>query len=407
MNLVKRELYLAQLRRLCDKNLIKVVTGIRRCGKSTILQMFRDELLAKGVTANRIAFVNFEEFENAKYLHDCAAAYYDIIGRLDLTKPCYVFLDEVQNVKEFERLVDGLFVKPNVDLYVTGSNAYLLSGELATLLTGRYIEIHAQPFSFAEYVSLFPSVSKSELLNQYIANGGMPGTVGLSELDAVPYLKNIYQSIIKKDVLTRHRWHADNQFERVTQFIFDSIGLFLSPTKIAATLQASGVVTSKHSIANYLDALTESFLFYKVRRFDVRGKKILSTQEKYYAADLGFKRAITGEAMFADMGRNLENMVFLELLRRGNEVFIGKADNSEIDFVARPLGGSPEYIQVAYTAKEEATRKREMHPFTVAKDYNRRTLITTDHEPTANINGIRKIYVADWLLENQVTKSAP
>jgi predicted AAA+ superfamily ATPase len=258
------------------------------------------------------------------------------------------------------------------------------------------------PFSFAEYVSIFPVTERTDtLFSRYLASGGMPGAVDLPIQTALPYLADIYQSIVRKDILTRHRWHADNHFERVTRFVFDAIGASLPAGKIANTLQTAGVKISHNTVANYLDALAESFLFYKVRRFDVRGRNILSTQEKYYAADLGFKRAALGDAMLSDMGHNLENIVFLELLRRGHQVFVGKAADTEIDFVARQPGGATEYYQVAYAAKEPKTIARELRPFDLAKDFNRRTLITTDVEPTANLNGICKINVIDWLLEGK------
>ncbi|MDR0605649.1 MAG: ATP-binding protein [Bacteroidales bacterium] len=386
---------------LRDKNLIKVLTGVRRCGKSTVMQMFCDYLIADGVHETQIIFLNFEDFENRKWLEDFEGLYYHITGRLDLSKPCYVFLDEVQQVKEFERLVDGLYVKPNIDVYITGSNAYLLSSELGTLLTGRYISIHILPFSFREFLLTQTDISRTDLLFAgYVDTGGMPGIFDLPENSVKDYIRDVIQNIIQKDVLVRNRWRNEDHFNKTTAFLFDSIGSVISPKKITNTLKTNNQIALSHNtVENYINALVESYLFYRVKRFDLRGKGLLMTQEKYYTVDLGLKKFFLSDKNNLDLGHNLENVVFLELLRRGHQVNIGKAGDTEIDFVVRKPNGDREYIQVAWTAKEERTFQREIRPFELIRDFNRRILLTTDVEPVTTYKGIRKINVIDWLLE--------
>jgi predicted AAA+ superfamily ATPase len=401
MKSIERKDYMNTLIGLRDKNLIKVLTGVRRCGKSTVMQMFRDYLIADGVHENQIVFLNFEDFENRKWLEDFEGLYYHITDRLYLSKPCYVFLDEVQQVKEFERLVDGLYVKPNIDVYITGSNAYLLSSELGTLLTGRYISIHILPFSFREFLLTQTDISRTDLLfARYIDTGGMPGIFDLPENSVKDYIRDVIQNIIQKDVLVRNKWRNEDHFNKTTVFLFDSVGSVISPKKITNTLKTNNQISLSHNtVENYINALTESYLFYRVKRFDLRGKGLLMTQEKYYTVDLGLKKFFLGDKTNPDLGHNLENIVFLELLRRGHQVNIGKSDHAEIDFVVRKPGGDREYIQVAWTAKEDSTFQREIRPFELIRDFNRRILLTTDVEPVTTYKGIQKINVIDWLLK--------
>ncbi|MDR0969566.1 MAG: ATP-binding protein [Lentimicrobiaceae bacterium] len=398
---IERKDYMDTLKALRDKNLIKVLTGVRRCGKSTVMQMFRDYLRADGVKENQIVFLNFEDYENRKYLNNLDALYYDIINQLDINKRCYVFLDEIQQVKEFERLVDGLYVKPNIDVYVTGSNAYLLSSELGTLLTGRYISIHVLPFSFKEYLLTQTDISRTDLLfAKYLDTGGMPGIFDLPENMIRNYILDVVQNIIQKDVLVRNKWKNEDHFNKTLSFLFDSVGSVISTKKITNYLKTNNnIAISHHTVANYIDAVVESYLFYKVRRFDLRGKGLLQTQEKYYTVDLGLKKYFLGDKISQDLGHNLENIVYLELLRRGNSVHIGKADNTEIDFVIRTPKNETEYIQVAWTTKENSTFEREIRPFELVNDFNRRILLTTDVEPATTYKGIQKINVIDWLLK--------
>ncbi|MCO5232229.1 MAG: ATP-binding protein [Chitinophagales bacterium] len=398
--MIQRTEYLEILKSLKDKNLIKMLVGVRRCGKSTIMQLFREYLKTEGISDTQTVFLNFEDFENRKYLNDIDSLYYHIIHQLDLSKPCYVFLDEVQNVKEFERVVDGLFVKPNVDVYVTGSNAYLLSSELGTLLTGRYISIPVYPLSFKEYTSAFEDNSRLDLLfSQYLQNGGMPGMLELPSNQMEKYLQNIYNDIAQKDIFIRHNWYKEGNFELVIKFMLDNIGSPLSSSKISNVLKSEGKSISYHTIDNYLNALTEAYLFYKVPRYDIKGKNLLRTQEKYYTVDLGFKEALLGKTKNSDLGHNLENIVFLELLRRNRRVYIGKADRTEVDFAVMTNEGDWEYFQVAWSTRGENTFEREMRPFELIKDYNKRTLLTMDVEPESTYKGIPKINIIDWLLK--------
>src|SRR5690606_34644323 len=268
---------------------------------------------ANGVSAEQIVFMNFEAFENNRWLRDAEGLYHHIIDQLDLSQPCYVFLDEIQNVEAFERLVDGLYVKPNIDLYITGSNAYLLSSELGTLLTGRYYSIPILPFSFSEYVSSQQDVSRTDLLfSKYMQNGGLPGTLELPESAIRNYVRGVIDNIIQKDILVRYKWRNQAYFNQITAFLFDAIGSVISAKKITNTLQSGGLKISHNTIGNYLDALKECYLFYKVDRFDLKGKRLLATQEKYYTVDLGFRKFFLGDKSTADLGHNLENIVYLE-----------------------------------------------------------------------------------------------
>lgn len=363
---------------------------------------FRDYLKSQDVKDKQIVFFNFEDFENEKWLDDVSGLYFHIFNQLDNSEPCYVFLDEVQTVKEFERLVDGLYVKPNIDVYITGSNAYLLSSELGTLLTGRYFPIHVLPFSFKEYLQIQEDTSRIDLLfAKYMQNGGLPGTLELPENNISNYVRGVVDNILQKDILIRYKWRSQDYFEKATALLFDVIGSTISPKKITNTLVSSGVKISHNTISNYLEALTECFLFYKVDRYDLRGKQLLMTQKKYYTVDLGFKRFYLGEKSTKDLGHDLENIVYLELIRRGNKVFIGKADTTEVDFVAKTPKGDQEYFQVAWSTREESTWKREIRPFENIDDYNRRTLLTMDVEPQSSYKGIQKINVIDWLLDDQ------
>lgn len=401
MKPIDRKNYMNTLIGLRDKNLIKVLTGVRRCGKSTVMNMFREYLMADHVEENQIVFMNFETLENHKWLSDFEGLYYHIINQLDLSKKCYVFLDEVQQITDFERLIDGLYVKPNIDVYVTGSNAYLLSSELGTLLTGRYINIHILPFSFKEFLLTQDDISRTDLLfARYIDSGGMPGIFELPDSAVKGYIENVIQNIIKKDVLVRNNWRNEEHFYKTTAFLFDSIGSVVSPKKITNTLKTINKLSISHNtVDNYINALVEAYLFYKVKRYDLRGKGLLMTQEKYYSVDLGLKKHFLGDTINPDLGHNLENIVYLELLRRGYQINIGKANNTEIDFVVRKTNGEQEYIQVAWSTKEQSTFEREIRPFELIRDFNRRILLTTDVEPEITYKGIQKINVIDWLLK--------
>jgi predicted AAA+ superfamily ATPase len=400
MKRVYRKQYMETLRALRDKDVIKMMTGVRRSGKSTIMQMFRDELIKDGVPERQIYFANFEDIDNAKWLNDYIGFYAYLKTQLDFTKSCYVFLDEVQLVKDFERLVDGLYVKPNVDVYVTGSNGYLLSSEMGTLLTGRYISIHVLPFSFKEYFEASDHDREDIVFMKYLQNGGMPGVLGMNNEQMRIYSNDILQNILQKDILVRNRWRKTENFDNVIHFLMDSIGSPVSSAKIANVLKSQGIDISHKTVAEYIQAAVDSYLFYKVQRMDLKGKGILKTQEKYYLSDLSFKQARLGKTAEENIGHHLENIVFLELLRRNNMIHIGKVHDKEIDFVARNLvSGWTEYYQVSYSVRDKTTFEREIASLSSIRDYNHRTLLTMDIEPESDNHGIRRINIMDWLLD--------
>jgi predicted AAA+ superfamily ATPase len=400
MKLIERNDYLEKLIALRDSDVIKVITGIRRCGKSTVFRLYIDYLLRQGVDKNDILTYNFEDFAFQHYIDNPQTLHSEIVDTATSGRNIYVFLDEVQNLKNFERIIDSLNLRSNIDIYVTGSNSFLLSGELATLLTGRYVEIHILPFSFKEFVETKDDRLRLDLLfNEYLQNGGMPGGVALPELVRADYIRDIYNSIMQKDIMARNAWRKADHFDRLVRFVFDTVGSPMSANNISNTFKNLGFTLSPHTVENYLDAVCDAYLFYKVRRYNIKGKVILSTQEKYYASDIGLKNIVLGQTATNNTGHNLENIVYLELLRRGNQVNIGKAADTEIDFVAQNSKGITEYIQVAWTAKEQSTFEREIRPFELIKDFNRRILLTTDVEPLTTYKGIQKINIIDWLLE--------
>lgn len=407
-NYTNRKEYIAKLLAYKDKGLIKVVSGLRRSGKSTLLELYRQTLLEMGVDATQIVFLNFEEFELRKYLNDLDALYEHIVKQLDLTKPCYVFLDEVQNVSEFERLVDGLFVKTNVDVYITGSNAFLLSGELATLLSGRYIEISILPFSFKEYLTArdidtsIPYLNYEALFFDYANETSLPKGVELREggFDKIyEYLEAIYTTIIEKDITQRHQINDKRAFGNITKFLASSIGSPLSPGNIAKALKQDGQGTHNTTVEKYLDYLVASFVFYKVHRFDLKGKKQLATQEKYYLVDAGLLNILVGKERTTDRGHILENVVYLELLRRGNKIWTGTDRNAEVDFVCKTPMGDLEYYQVAWQMTAESTVEREFGALEKIRDNYPKYLLSTDSF-TQSRGGIKHLNVFNWLLEN-------
>lgn len=398
MKQIRRQRELNLLLSLKDKDVIKLITGIRRCGKSTLIQMYRDILIGQGVAENQIFYANFENIENSKWLQDYQGLYDHIKASLNTDSNCYIFLDEVQQVEKFERLIDGLFVLPNFDIYITGSNGNILSSEMGTLLTGRYISIPLLPFSFAEFVEASENSDRLDALFQdYLQVGGFPGVVGLDSSVRNIYLNDILTSILEKDILKRNHWRKSDNFLRIIKFMLESIGSELSVNNITNTLRGQGYEISNHTVAEYISALKDSFLFYKANRFDIKGKKILSTGEKYYSADLGLINALQG-TLSSNLGHRLENVVYLELLRRGYNVWIGKIDAHEIDFITQSQTGETEYYQVAWSSLNQETLEREITPFTKAKDFNRRVLLTTDPEKQSTHNGILKLNIVDWLL---------
>ena len=422
--LIERKPYMKQLRDLQNEHIIKIISGVRRSGKSTLLEMFANEL-RKTVTEAQIQFYNFED-PDIFSIGDYKQIYDHIKVKLIPDKMNYIFLDEVQNIKTFERLVDGLFIKKNVDLYITGSNAYLLSSELATLLTGRYIEISILPFSFYEYwqfilnsqnlskkesfgnleksSSNYLNLSKNEYFGDFIYSGGIPQSLHLSLRNSEQsdtLLRGIINTIIEKDIFTRHDIYNKPTFYKVVDFLLDSIGSFVSPSSISKSFKNDGLVIDNKTVTQYLDYLASSFLFYKVPRYDIKGKNLLRTLDKYYVADTGFRKARIGKKHDEDRGHLLENVIYLELRRRNREVYVGKMRDKEVDFVTVDKKGYVSYYQVAYLVTEPATLERELAPLKAIRDSNPKYLISTDLDINPVYDGIRKLNVTEWLLETE------
>lgn len=397
--MIPREEYLENLISFQDKQLIKVITGIRRCGKSTLFELYQEYLLQNGVEQQQIIFINFEDGDYAD-IEDSQTLFGLISNRLLPDKMNYIFLDEVQRVSDFQKAVDALFIKKNCDVYITGSNAWLLSGELATLLTGRYVEIRMLPLSFKEYVSARQESASDRLYQDYIHNSSFPYALELNKTrDIRQYLDGIYNSIIVKDIITRKRIADVDMLKSVVRFLFDNIGNITSSKKIADTMTSAGRKISVHTVENYLEALTESFIFYRVGRYDIKGKQYLKTGDKYYAADIGLRYNVLGTKK-ADAGHILENIVYLELLRRGYEVHVGKVGSAEVDFIAIGDEGE-EYYQVAYSTidADGKTLERELSPLNSINDHNPKYLLTMEYGPVISHNGIKQIYVLDWLMK--------
>ena len=395
--MINREEYLNQLINFKDKQLIKVVTGIRRCGKSTLFELYKEYLINNGIKESQIISLNFEsaEFYDIK---DFKALYHEVESRLKPNEMNYVFLDEVQMVPDFQRACDSLYILKNVDLYITGSNAGLLSGELATLLSGRYVEVKMLPLSFKEYISAVGESDLSRKYRDYLLNSSFPYTLELNNRkDILAYLDGIYTSIVLKDIVKRKKIADVAVLESVIRFMFDNIGNLCSATRIANTLKSGGKGASVHTVDNYLTALCESFVLYKVGRYDIKGKQLLQTQEKYYLADIGLRYYLLGTKP-ADMGHILENIVYLELLRRGYELYVGRQDNGEVDFIAINDSGT-EYYQVALTVRDENTLKRELTPLDSISDHNPKYLLTLDDDPPTSHNGIKQLNALEWLLD--------
>jgi len=405
---VQRDEYLNQLKKWKDEQVIKVITGIRRCGKSTLLEMYRDYLKSEGVSDDRIVSINFEELEYEE-LSDYKALYNYIKERLHKTEITYIFLDEIQQVESFQKAVDSLYVKKNTDIYITGSNAYLLSGELATLLSGRYVEINMLPLSFAEFCQIKKSGDKNELFAEYMKNGGLPYITNLGDdsekIDT--YLEGIYNTIIVKDIEERQKRRESDPDKRkvtdiallknISRFLAGSIGSPISVKSIADYVTSSGRKVSQNTVDDYVEALTEPYIFYPVERYDVLGKQLLKKNRKMYIVDLGLRRHLLARQRY-DLGFSLENIIYFELLRRGYSVNIGKVGAAEIDFVARK-NDNVSYYQVTASMTEESTFEREMSPLKGITDNYPKTIITLDRFTLGNYEGIEVVNAVDWLLD--------
>ena len=399
--MIQRIEYLEELKRWKNIDVIKVITGIEGCGKSTLFKLFINYLKENNIKDDQIIYINLEDISYD--FKDYKELYNYINKKINPNQKYYIFLDEVQNVKFFQKAVDSLYIKKNVDVYITGSNAYLLSGELATLLSGRYIEIKMLPLSFKEYITAFDNNNYYQLFLDYMKNGGMPGSVNISKdspNDVDKYLDGIFSTIVYKDIISRNNITDKLLLESILKFIFDSIGSPISVKKISDTLTSRGLSTSNHTVENYLTAFLESFLIYKAERFDVKGKNLLARDYKFYTVDSGLRSYLLGKKSDSDMGHILENIVYLELLRRGYRVYVGKVDDLEIDFVAENRNGL-KYYQVALTVRDENVLARELRALEKTKDHYPKTLLTLDMDLESDYNGITKINVIDWLLKEE------
>lgn len=400
--MIERDEYLDVLKRFKDKELIKVITGIRRCGKSTLLEIYKDYLLNSGVNKEQILSINLEDLKYS-FITDYLSLYNYVNENLKTDKKNYVFIDEVQKIEEFQRAVDSLYINKNVDLYITGSNANLLSSELATLLSGRYIEVKMLPLSFKEYKSVYKDLSNDELYQRYISYGSFPYIINLDTLDDVSmYISNLYNDIIIKDVMTRKNITEEFMLKSIANFTMDNVGNLVSVNNIANTMTSDGRKINVRTVERYLEGFTESYFLYKASRYDIKGKQYLKTGEKYYVSDLGLRYFILGRKV-GDYGHVLENVVYLELKRRGYDVFVGKVDEYEVDFVAVNNDGRI-YVQVADTlsgtlSNNSKVLERELRSLKKIDDNYEKIILTFDKVPFANEDGIKIQNVLDWLLD--------
>ncbi len=394
--MVARELYLSKLRPFKNKEVIKVITGLRRSGKSTFLMQVKEELLKEGIKEKQIIYINFEDLNN-EYLLEYHKLHEYILNKLDKDNFNYIFLDEIQRVKDFQKAVDSLYIMKNVDIYITGSNSDLLSSELSSLLTGRYVEINLLPLSFKEFVSFNKESDKRDLFRKYLENGGLPYTLSLPNEESIDiYLSGIFNTIINNDILMRHPHIELGILESILRFLVHNVGSLVSSTKIANTLTSNGRKTSYNTVELYISYLKESFLVYEAKRFDIKGKQHLKSLSKYYIVDLGFRKMLLANAS-KDLGHTLENVVYFELLRRGYDVRVGKWNGNEVDFVAIK-GGKIEYFQVTASIMDTSKRKQELEVLEKINDSYSKTLITLDDFGLGNYNGIEIVNIIDFLL---------
>lgn len=399
--MIQRTEYLHWLKNWREKQLIKVVTGVRRCGKSTLFELYMDYLKQTGVAAEQIVSVNLEDVEYESLL-TYKALYNYIKERLCEDKYTYVFIDEVQQCEHFEKAVDSLFIKKNVDVYITGSNAYMLSGELATLLSGRYVEVQMLPVSFAEYAEYMGATSGDlkSVFNNYMKYGSFPyiATLVNENADVKGYLDGIYNTILIKDVAVREGINDIAVLESIVKFLCSSIGSPISAKKVSDTINSSGRRISVNTVERYMRALCDSYIFYKCDRYDIKGRQLLKTLGKYYIVDVGLREILVSSSA-SDTGHLLENIVYLELLRRGYKVNIGKLAEKEVDFVASNEEGLC-YFQVSASVLDESTLARELGPLEKIPDNYPKFLLSLDEVfATANYDGIKKVNVLEWLLD--------
>ena len=400
--MIYRSDYMRQLQAFKDNKIIKVVTGVRRSGKSTLLQMYRDELIANGVSLSQIQFVNFELMKY-DYIRTYRQLYDFITQNMVVGKKNYLFFDEIQQVEGWEKTINSLTLEYDTDIYVTGSNAYLLSSELATLISGRYVEIKMLPLSFKEYYEYYKNDGKSadELFNEYLKYGGLPQLLSLpsDEKTISSFLESIYDTVILKDVVGRNKLKDIDLLKRVFAFVCGNVGSITSTNSMAKYIAMEAKLDHSlrpATIGNILEMLENAFIIYKANRYDVKGKEVLKSLEKYYITDTGLKNTIVGYNL-ENYGHSIENVVYLELLRRGYKVYVGKCDNKEIDFVAIKKEET-RYFQVTESLSDAKTQEREIAPFYSTNDFYEKTIITTDKTYATNINGIKIVNLTDFLL---------
>lgn len=397
--MIERPGYLKFLVDWKDREVIKVVSGIRRCGKSTLFELYKDYLMQNGVEEEQIISINFEDADNEN-LCDYKSLYDFVKSKMVADKMNYIFLDEIQHVIDFQKAVDSLFIKKNADVYITGSNAYFMSGELATLLTGRYVELKMLPLSFKEYYNAIDTsrLTREEVYARYITNSSFPYTVGLKDRNQIRiYLDGIFNTVVLNDIMNRNKISDTSMLKSVISFMFDNIGNPTSAKKIADTMTSMNRKISNHTVENYLSAIIDSLLMYKATRYDIKGKQYLQMLDKYYLSDVGLRYYLLGSSNI-DRGHILENVVYLELLRRGYEVYVGKVGALEVDFIAKDMDGNTQYYQVSYSIRDDQTLARELEPLMSISDHNPKFLLTMDNEPNTSHNGIQQINVLDWLL---------
>lgn len=406
--MVMRTEYLNQLRSWKDEDVIKVVTGLRRCGKSTLLKQYRDMLLEEGIAEEQIIHINFEELEYEE-LTNYRTLYVYLKEHIDVSRKNYIFLDEVQMVDSYEKVVDSLYVKPYVDMYITGSNSYMLSSDLATLLSGRYVEIKMLPLSFREFCDITETQGDAAFA-EYIKVGGLPYVATMGKQEKIStYIEGIYNTVIVNDIEERQRRRESDAGKRkvtdiallkaIAKYLASVIGSPVSIKSITDYLTSSGRKVSPNTVDDYVDALVEAFIFYEAERFDIVGKELLKANRKFYIVDLGVRNHILPRRKY-DLGFSVENIVYFELLRRGYSVNVGKVGSTEVDFVARK-NDDVIYYQVTADMTAEETFDREMRPLKQIKDNYEKVVLTLDKFTAGNYEGIKVIHVLDWLMQGQ------
>ncbi|HIV63210.1 MAG TPA: ATP-binding protein [Firmicutes bacterium] len=404
MDLIKRNDYVQWLNSYRDKQVIKVVTGLRRVGKSKIFELYIDELKKNGVSGEQIILINFEEMENAQ-LREKTALYQYIISKAQPDKMLYVFLDEIQVVHEFEEVVDSLFVKPNIDVYITGSNAKFLSSEIATVLTGRYVEINVLPLSLKEYSEHYKFTGKDRraLFMDYITYGAMPGMTmfDLGSSEQREYIESVYKTILEKNVLKRNSNASRQLVEHILSFLVYNIGCLTTVKRITDYINTNTAKVSYNTVESYFDTLQDCYFIYKADRYDVVGKEYLKLINKYYVTDFGFKYYILNNKTI-EIPQILENLVFLELKRRRYKVATGKVDDKEVDFIVKDTNDRIKYIQVAVTVMEEEKLQQELRPFAEIQDNYPKYIITLDDYFVRDHDGVITINAIDFLSGEEI-----